>query len=248
VAYLRRSAVFPVALVLVGCVACGSSTSSPAVAPSTAAPTSSAAAKAEAALTADQVPAAVKAAGGAAGAVHIKGSITQGADTVKFDVQLNKDSAGGTVTKAGADIPVRRVGEKYYIQCTSSVLKLSGVSVTTKPGSLMRDKWVSSDSKLAAGMAASFKDLLDYDTVLSNVAAPTGTLTAAGSDTVNGTPVLIFRDGDGSSADVAASSPHYIIRVVGPESNLGSVDFTGWGQTDPVVAPKAAEIYSGPGA
>jgi hypothetical protein len=199
-------------------------------------------------LTADQVPAVVKAAIGAAAAVHIKGSITEGTDTVKLDVQLNKDSAGGTVTEAGADIPVRRVGEKYYIQFTSSVLKLSGVSATTKPGSLMRDKWVSSDSKLAAGMAAGFKDFLDYDTFLSNVAAPTGTLTAAGADTVNGTPVLIFRDVDGSSADVAASSPHYVIRMVGPESSPGSFDFTGWGQTAPVVAPKAAEIYSGPGA
>jgi hypothetical protein len=244
VAYLGRGAIVPVALVLIGCAACGSSTSSPAAPSSSSAPSTSA--KTEAALTPDQVPAAIKAAFEAAGAVHVKGSVTESGNTLKLDVQLNKDSSGGTISVGSTEIPLRHVGDKYYFQYTSALLQQAGLTGTAADA--LKDKWVSSDSKIAAGLADGFKDFFDYEAFEKNTATPTGALTASGTDTVNGTPVSIFTDTDGSTLDLATSSPHYVIRNVGPKTSPGSFDFTGWGQAVPVAAPTAAELYSGPGA
>jgi hypothetical protein len=243
--YLKRSAVFPVALALVACAACGSSTSTPAA--PTSAPSTSASVKADA-LTADTVVAAMTKAYQGASAVHIKGSMTQEGATVAVDLQLNKDSAGGSISEGGAEIPIRQVAGKYYMQYTPAVLKLAGLSATTAPGSLLKDKWVSSDSKIAGSAMDSFKEFFSYDAAVPSIVKPTGTLTDAGADTLNGAPVQKFRDSDGSTMSVSATAPHYPLHQTGPASSPGTLDFTGWDKPVPVVAPTAAELYSGPGA
>lgn len=48
-----------------------------------------------------------------ASAVHVKGAIAEGGN-VNVDVQLNQDSASGTVVQDGLKIPALRVGDKYY--------------------------------------------------------------------------------------------------------------------------------------
>lgn len=242
--YFKRSAVFPVALALVACAACGSSTSTPAAAP-TSAPSTSAAAVA---LTANTVVDAMTKAYQGASAVHIKGSATEGGDSIAVDLQLNKDNAGGTVTESGVTIPVRQVGGKYFVQYTASVLKAAKLSATSGPGALLKDKWISSDSKLAAGSYDGLKELFDYATTLSNFVKPTGTLTDAGADTVNGTAVQKFRDSDGSVMFVSVAAPNYPLHETGPASSPGALDFTGWDQPVPVAAPTGSELYSGPGA
>lgn len=57
--------------------------------------------------------------------------------------------------------------------------------------------------------------------------------------------LLVFRTADGSTADVAAASPHYL---AGMADSSDVFDFAGWDQPVAVTAPSAAELYSGPGA
>lgn len=242
--YLKRSAVFPVALALAACAACGSSTSTPAASP-TSAPSTSAA---PVALTADTVVAAMTKAYQGASAVHIKGSATEGGDSIAIDIQLNKGNSGGTISEGGATIPLRQVDGKYYMQYTSEVLKLAGLSTTAAPGSLLKDKWVSSDSKIVGTAMDSFKEFLDYDTTLSTLTKPTGTLKDAGAGTVDGTATEKFSDTDGSIMFVSTSTPNYPLQQTGPASSPGTLAFTGWDKPVPVAAPTGAELYSGPGA
>ncbi|NKQ55445.1 hypothetical protein HFP15_21410 [Amycolatopsis sp. K13G38] len=236
--FARRCGVFVAAVAVgVGCAACGGS---PAAGQ---APASAAAA----ALTADQVGAAVMAAAHGASAVHVRGTVKDGSTTMKIDVQLNKDSAAGTIIQGDTTIPVRRVGSVYYAQMTDGVITMAGLSPKTMPGPLMRDKWVSSQSKLGADLVEGSKSFLSYDEFVANTAGQirTASLTAAGSDTVNGVPVLVFRQSDGSTADVTTAAPHYLVRMA---DDTGGFDFSGWDQQVAVAAPSAGELYSGPGA
>jgi hypothetical protein len=238
-------ALVTIGAVFAGCVACAGSPSTQSATGTTTATTA-----ASATLAPDQVGSAVTTAYEGASSVHAKGSVTESSGTITIDVQLNKDSAAGTIGQGDTTIPMMWVGNVYYFKFTAAVLKMAGASATTSPGNLMKDKWVSSDSKLAAGMVGGFKDFLSYDTFLPKTAGLTksASFAAAGTDTVDGVPVLVFHSVDGSAVDVSATSPHYLTRMSGPTSNPGSFDFTGWNQPVPISAPPANQMYSGPGA
>ncbi|WP_186382444.1 hypothetical protein [Amycolatopsis rhizosphaerae] len=228
---------------------CSATTATPpAPAPSSPAATSAASAAAvKAALTADQVGAAVVSAYKQASSVHVKGELTGRDGKTKLDLQLNQDSTSGTVEEDGTAFPVIRVGQTIYFQFGATLLKQMGLSATTEPGSLMLGKWVSSDSKLVADLAASLRDALAYGTFVNNMVGEMGsaTFTDGGTDTVNGTSVLVFHASDGD-VYVASGEPHYLLRMTDRKST--TLDFTGWNQPVAVTAPPAKDIYSGPGA
>src|SRR5438270_4094112 len=139
-----------VAVLTAGCASStpGTAQSAPPAASSSAAPVE---------LTADQVGAAVVDAAHGVSAVHVGGTVTESGATYKIDVQLNKDSAGGTITEDGGVMPVRRIGTRYYAQLTDGALKAGGVPLSSQTAKLMRNKWVSSDSKMGAGMVEGTK-------------------------------------------------------------------------------------------
>jgi hypothetical protein len=197
-------------------------------------------------LTADKVPAEIKAAYQQASAVHVKGSLTEESTAIALDLQLNKDSASGTISQDAATIPVRWVKDVYYFQFNDSVIKMIGQSPTSVVGKQLRDKWIPSTSALAKGMADAFKDLLSYDTFLSSTIGKLvgASLTAGGKTTINGTAALEFKEGDGSLA-VAATAPHYLLRLVTPAPTKGTLDFAGWNQPVQVTAPAPGEIFTG---
>lgn len=136
----------------------------------------------------------------------------------------------------------------YYVNCSDSLIREMGLSPTSGPGAVLGNKWISTDSRIVSGRLNSFKEKLSYNAFLQDMGGKPGNLTAAGSDTVNGVAVLAFKDLDDSTAYVAASSPHFLLRVAGPTSGPGAIDFTGWNHPVAVTAPPASEIYSGPGA
>lgn len=211
------------------------------------APISSAPAAVQASLTAAEVGSAITRATQQASAVHVRGALNTDGARIKLDLQLNQDSAGGSVEKDGAVIPLVRLGDVTYLQVSESVVTMAGLSPTTKPGSLLKDKWVTSQSRLGSAMAADFKEFLAYRGFVDNTVGQlrSSTFTDSGTDTVNGTRVLVFRSPEGV-VDVAASEPHYPVRIADPQH--GTLDFTGWNQTVAVTAPPAKDLYSGPGA
>ena len=84
--------------------------------------------------------------------------------------------------------------------------------------------------------------------VLMFVVTQTGTVepfTGGDQTTSGGVPALTFTSTDGT-ATVAAAEPHYLLRMQAPKN--GTLEFSDWDKPTTVTAPKAAEIYSGPGA
>jgi hypothetical protein len=243
----------PVALVLgtilLAVTACGgTSTGTPTAA---APPTSPARPALPAPAT---VAAAIKSATLSASAVHIKGTITDSGDTTSLDVQLNQDgSASGRIAESDTDITMILVHKVFYLKFTEAMLKANGLTPTSAAGKLLLNKWVSSASKLLAGndIISGIQPLLGYTTFIPQMVDKLGPITSkAGTPAViDGIPVAAYNFADGSVADIAVTSPHYLIRLANTASGSGGLlDFTGWNTPVAVAPPPATDLYSGPGA
>ncbi|MDQ7805511.1 hypothetical protein Q5425_17320 [Amycolatopsis sp. A133] len=197
------------------------------------------------ALDAGKVGAAITAAAKQATAVHVKGTMAQEGSTINLDLQLNPDSASGTVVKDGLEIPVLRIGDKYYFKFTDSLVKQAGVPAAA--AKQITGKWVSSTAKIGEGIAAAFKVFLDYKSFTEGTLGELekSSFTAGQPTTLAGTPALTFTSPDGT-ATVAATEPHYLLRMQDPKS--GAMEFGDWNKPTTVSEPPAAEIYSGPGS
>ncbi|MEQ0564535.1 hypothetical protein ABJI51_36125 [Amycolatopsis sp. NEAU-NG30] len=227
-------------LALAGCAG-AAETPAPAAAgsSSTPAPTT-----AKPALAAADAGKAVADAAKQATAVHVKGAVSdEGAITL--DLQLNKDSASGKVVKDGVEIPVLRVGEKYYFRFSESLVKEAGIPASA--GKLLVGKWIPSTSKLGEGIADAFKMFLDYKTFTDNTVGELAQSTFTGGEptTVGGVSALNFKSTEGT-ATVVADAPHYLLRLQDPKK--GAMEFSDWNKATTVNPPPAKEIYSGPGA
>ncbi|HEX4701581.1 MAG TPA: hypothetical protein VH352_05575, partial [Pseudonocardiaceae bacterium] len=197
---------------------------------------------------------AIKSATQSATAVHVKGTIVDHGNTTSLDVQLNRDgSASGTVAESGTSLTMIVVRKVVYLKFTAALMKANGVDPAGPAGALLLNKWVSSESKVLSGtgLVAGVKPLVDYTTFTTTLLNNLGTATAkAGkADVVDGVPVTAYALTDGTTVDIAAASPHYMIRLAPPASQAsGTADFTGWNMPVAIAPPPAAELYSGPGA
>jgi hypothetical protein len=196
----------------------------------------------------------IKAAAAKATAVHIKGSFTESGSAESIDLQLNKDgTASGTVSEAGASIPVIAVDKVYYVRFTRQLMTTSRIETTSEVGKALLDKWVPSTAQIVKGssLVAGLEQAANFNTMVPNLFNQFGgdTPFEAGTSTVNGVPVHVYTYPDNSSADIATAAPHYLIRIAEPDSkSKGQLDFTGWDKPTKVSAPPKSEIYSGPGA
>ncbi|WP_410639148.1 hypothetical protein [Amycolatopsis sp. lyj-346] len=231
-------------LALAGCSGT-SDTPAPAAAAAVTTPAATSTTPAPPALDAAKVGAAVSAAAKQASAVHVKGTIAQQGSAINLDLQLNADSASGTVVKDGLEIPVLRIGDKYYFKFTDSLVKQAGIPAAA--AKQITGKWVPSTAKIGAGIAGAFKEFLDYKSFTGGMLGELekAKFTAGEATTLAGEPALTFTSPDGT-ATVAAAEPHYLLRMADPKS--GAMEFRDWNKPTTVSEPPAAEIYSGPGA
>ena len=226
-------------LALAGCSG-APATSTPAAAGTTTSPASTAPA-----LDAAKVGAAITDAAKQASAVHVKGTMSQEGSAINLDLQLNPDSASGTVVKDGLEIPVLRIGEKYYFKFTESLVKKAGAPAAA--AKQLTGKWVSSTAKIGQGIGDAFKIFLDYKSFTEGTLGELQKTTFKPGEptTLAGAPALSFASSDGT-ATVAATAPHYLLRMSDPKN--GAMEFSDWNKPTKVSEPPAAEIYSGPGS
>jgi hypothetical protein len=235
------------AAVLVGAALVGGITACGSQRPTSSAPATTAAPTTTTAVQASDLKSAMQ----SASAVHVKGTMSDSGTNIALDVQLNKNgTASGTIGIGGPSYPIVLANKVVYIQFTPDVLKSVGLSATSGPGTAIVNKWVPSTSKLMAGsdLTSSVQPLLDYNqftgSIIQNM--PSGAMKPGKSDVVDGTPVMLYTMSDGTPADIATSSPHYLMRLLpSPTDGAGQLDFTNWNQPVTVPAPAAGEIYTG---
>jgi hypothetical protein len=231
------------AAALVVCTACTGSGGSGSASPSSTA--------SDPALDPAKVESTVRDAVLAAHAVHAKGQLNDSGQIIAFDLQLNSDSASGTITQAGVTIPVMLVNNVYYARFTADVLSAGSVPPDSALGKQMLNKWVPSTSRaLSPDLVKELKVFLSYQAFVQDTfgRADSTKYVVSGHDTVNGVPVVQYKDGSGSTSDVAVAAPHYVMRTSSPgnpTTDAGSIDFTGWNQPVAITLPDAPDIYRG---
>jgi len=230
--------------------------------------TSSSAVYPNAGLSGSQLLTAFKSAVASGTAVHVVGSISESGTPTSLDLNLDKDgSSAGTVSQAGASVPVKVVGGVTYVQLTPTLLKqeaASDPSITAGVISLIQNKWVSSQSSIGQSISSSFGGLTSYDTFTASIesggasasasavasgsasAAPVTLvdLTPAGTTAYNGSTAAVYKSSDGSTAYFAASGPAYLEKVTATGTDTGTITFT-WNQPVTVTAPPSSEIFTG---
>ncbi|ATY11483.1 hypothetical protein CU254_14190 [Amycolatopsis sp. AA4] len=223
-----------VALACTACSGSGSTAAQPPAGAAVSSPVKPSDAPPDAATIGDTVKAAMK----KSAAVHVKGKD----GTTKIDVQLNKDSAGGSIEQDGSEIPVVRVGDKVWIKFTRGMAKLAGRPAGAR--SPLDGKWVSMDSPMTKGLGEGVKLFVDRDFLVGAMAEDLDQpgYSAAEPADVAGAPALKYRNGSRTMFLEAAGS-HRLLRYESPEQ--GTMEFSGWDDSRPVEAPPAAEIYSG---
>jgi hypothetical protein len=183
----------------------------------------------------------------AAQAVHIKGTISDGNESIRLDVQLNADGTGkGTVAENDVTIPLIASNAGNFVQFTADVESVEALSPTSAKNAL--NKWVPSDSPLLARsrIDQTFSNLQFHTLVPGIFSGLAGEhLQPIGHDDVNGIPVHTYRFSEGTLL-ISDAPPHYLIRVVGSSStDSGQVDFTDWDKPTPIAPPPTDQIYKG---
>ena len=174
----------------------------------------------------------------AATSVHVKGSGTSGGATVKLDISMASDGrAYGTIDPGTGPLTIVRADGKDYVQLTDAYIAQQKYSASV--GNLVRGKYF----QLAASDAAGVDQLMDMKTFIAQANGDTTKYTINGTTDVNGQTAFVLNGDDGSILYVAAQGKALPLRILGPPSNPGQLDFTGW-NTDLSIpaAPPADQI------
>lgn len=191
----------------------------------------------------------VLAAANEAKAVHIKGTVSDGNESVRLDVQLNADSTGqGTVAENGVAIPLIASQAGNYVQFTAAVESVENLTPSTGPGARALNKWIPAASPLLAQskIQQTFNNL-QYHTLVPAIFSGLRNehLQQLGPDTLEGTPVHTYKFSEGTLI-ITDTAPHYVLRVVGTSNrDSGQVDFTNWNHPEKIAAPPTNQIYTG---
>jgi hypothetical protein len=189
-------------------------------------------------------------------AVHVNGVLTSAGQTVTLDLYLNKGAdASGSIGSSGATIPFRSIGGVDYFQFTDSVLKLTGASSNPQAAAVLRDKWVSSKSRVGSGLESAFSNFTSYDAFLGSLSrSPIGGsntgisfTVATGTNTFKGRQVAMYTDSEDAAAYFPLTGLAYLIAIQtsasGP-TGINTLTFT-WNQPAKVAALPNADIYTG---
>lgn len=189
-------------------------------------------------------------------AVHVKGALTSGGQTVTLDLFLNENAdSEGSIGSSGATIPFKSIGGVDYFHFTDSVLKLTGGDSNPQAAAVLRNKWVSSKSRVGASMQNAFGKFTSYDAFLGLLTASpldgsnTGMAftVAAGTNTVNGQKVAMYTDSEDAAVYFPLNGLAYLIEIqtsAASPTGINTLTFT-WNQPTKVAPPPSTDIYTG---
>ncbi|WP_370938303.1 hypothetical protein [Amycolatopsis sp. cg13] len=175
-------------------------------------------------------------------AIHVKGGDSQKA---KLDLQLNHDSAGGTVETGGLAMQLLRVGDKIWVKFNKGMADAARLSA--KAFAAVDGKWVPTDSRMAGIFREGLSRALDFDFFVGAISDDLDRPGYSEGEPADlaGTPAVRYRNGSRAIYLKRSGSTYELVRYESPTQ--GTLDFSG-GDPVPLQAPPAAEIYSGPGS
>jgi hypothetical protein len=187
----------------------------------------------EAGKSAGQILRDVRAAVTKASSVHLSGHV-QGTTALDLDLYLGSKGGRGTVSTNGVVVRVTRIGNAAYLTSGNAFYR----HFTNAAGMhLLKGRSLKvpvSDARFGA-----FGNLTDMQALLTTILEPKGAVVKAGTQTLNGIPVIGLRDSSGNGTlYVAAAGPPYPVELVQAGTRHGVVTFDHWGGPVVLTAPQ----------
>ncbi len=185
-----------------------------------------------------QIAAIAKSAAAGAATVHIAGSIVSEGKPISINMELvaDKGGAGRIALGGGLDIELVDVDRAVYIKPSAAFYSRF---VGPTAARLLQGKWLKGSAE--HGALASFASLTNLHKLIDDALDSHGTLSYAGSATIDGQRVVDVRDlVKGGTLCVAATGVPYPIEIVEDGAGAGKLVFDKWNKPVTLEAPASA--------
>ena len=192
---------------------------------------------------AEELLADARAAAASARSVHLVGEVVTAGEGIALDVRIGEPGAAGTVTIAGQEVELRRVGDSVYLRAAVPFWEAQGGAGVA---GLVGDRWflVPQDEEALSGFAA----FTTVEGVVAELLAPQGEVRRGEVREVAGQrAVALVTEGEqGASRLWVSADDDLPLRVEAPEggAHRGTVEFREWGEPVEVEAPPPGEVVT----
>jgi hypothetical protein len=166
-----------------------------------------------------------------AGAVHAKGTVSQDGQDGKVDLQLQGDDASGTLTFSGVDVELISLGGTAYLQAPGDFWASFGVPADA--ASQLEGQWV----VVPAEAASSFENF-SLNGFIDELRKPSSDVKKkTKDDEVDGDPVVIVEQEDGSTLTVANDDNAYPLKIEDKGDAPSTINLSDFGKKKDISAP-----------
>ncbi len=184
----------------------------------------------------EQIVAAAKTAAAGAATVHIVGSIVSENKPISLNMELVAGKgAKGRIALEGLSIDVIEVEHAFYLNGSAAFYRhVAGPAAAA----LLHGKWLKAPQ--SSGEFDSLKQLTNLSALIDSVLANHGTLTHAGTVTIEGQQAVGVKDPSGGTLYVAATGTPYPLELLKAAGGGGRIVFDRWNQPVTLAAPANA--------
>jgi len=169
-----------------------------------------------------------------AGAVHVAGTIAQEGEEGEIDLQLQGADAIGTLTFGGSEIEFLNVGGTAYMKAPPGFWGSFGLP--EEVAAQFEGQWVT----VPAEAASQFQQF-SLDGFVEELRNPSSDIKKdVKEDELDGDPVVIAEQQDGSTLTVANDEPAYPLEIKNKGDEEGTVTFSRFGEEEKIEAPADA--------
>jgi hypothetical protein len=170
-----------------------------------------------------------------AGAVHVKGDVTEGGTQGGIDMQLQGDDSAGSITLDGQTVQLISTGGKVYAQAGADFWAANGVPA--EAGSQLDGKWVVLPAETGAEL-----DTLSLSGLTDELRNPSDGKIEDDVSTgqVDGKDVVVVTQDDGSTLSVAAEGKAYPLQIADKGDDASTLTLSDFGTKQTITAPADA--------
>jgi hypothetical protein len=169
-----------------------------------------------------------------AGAVHVAGTVAQEGEEGEIDLQLQGADAVGTLTFGGSEIEFLNVGGTAYLKAPPGFWGSFGLP--EEVAAQFEGQWVT-----VPGEAASQFQEFSLDGFVEQLRNPSSDVEKdVTEDELDGEPVVIVEQQDGSTLTVANDEPAYPLEIKNEGDEAGSLIFSRFGEEEEIETPADA--------
>jgi hypothetical protein len=171
--------------------------------------------------------------------VHLSGTVQQGGKALGLNLSMTRSGeVSGQLSVGGAAFTVLSTQGSSYLKLSGAFLKFEHLPATAC--TLFCGKYL----KVTAAQSQSLLNGLNMSDFTASMSKPSPHVRNAGSGTVNGQPVWLLRDADGSIAYVASQGKPYILRIVASHAAHGTLNLTQWNAVTIPGPPPAKQVVN----